>query len=99
MVANKRHDLVAITVADPREHVLPDVGFITLKDAETSEIVELDTRHRQVRALFEERTTRRSEQLSDELKKMGVDELAIGTGEDYLKSLRWFFRMREKRFR
>jgi uncharacterized protein (DUF58 family) len=96
---NKRHDLVAITVADPREHVLPDVGFISLVDAETGRIVELDTRHPRVRALFETRTAERSQRLSDELKKVGVDELPIRTDEDYLTSLRRFFRMREKRFR
>ena len=98
-VCNKRHDLIAITVADPREHALPDVGFISLMDAETGEIVELDTRHRQVRALFEAQTAGRSEALSEELKRTGVDELAIRTDEDYLKGLRRFFRMREKRFR
>ena len=98
-VANKRHDLIAITVADPREHVLPDVGFISLKDAETGQIVELDTRHRAVRGLFETRSAERSEQLSDELKKLGVDQLDINTDEDYLTSLRRFFRTREKRFR
>jgi uncharacterized protein (DUF58 family) len=98
-VCNRRHDLVAITVADPREHVLPDVGFISLVDAETGRIVELDTRHPRVRTLFESRTAERSRQLSDELKKVGVDELPIRTDEDYLTSLRRFFRMREKRFR
>jgi len=98
-VCNKRHDLIAITVADPREHVLPDVGFISLMDAETGEIVELDTRHPQVRALFKTETAGRREALSEELKKVGVDELAIRTDEDYLKGLRRFFRMREKRFR
>lgn len=96
---NKRHDLVAIPVADPREHVLPDVGFISLVDAETGRIVELDTRHPRVRALFETRTAERSQRLSEELKKVGVDELPIRTDEDYLTSLRRFFRMREKRFR
>ena len=96
---NKRHDLVAITVADPREHVLPDVGFISLVDAETGQIVELDTRHPRVRALFETRTTERSQQLSEEFKRVGVDELPIRTDEDYLTSLRRFFRMRERRFR
>jgi uncharacterized protein (DUF58 family) len=98
-VANKRHDLIAITVADPREHVLPDVGFISLKDAETGRIVELDTRHRAVRGLFETRSAERAEGLSDELKKLGVDQLDINTDEDYLTSLRRFFRTREKRFR
>ncbi len=98
-VANKRHDLVAITVADPREHVLPDVGFISLMDAETGQVVEVDTRHRAVRGLFETRSADRSERLSNELKKLGVDQLDINTDEDYLTSLRRFFRIREKRFR
>jgi uncharacterized protein (DUF58 family) len=98
-VANKRHDLVAISVVDPREHVIPDVGFINLQDAETGEIIELDTSHPKVRALFETRAAERTQDLSDELKKVGVDELPISTGEDYLKSLRRFFYMRERRIR
>ncbi len=98
-LCNTRHDLVAVTVTDPREHALPDVGFIALVDAETGQIVELDTRHPRVRALFQSRTAARSEAISAELRKVGVDELAIRTDEDYLKSLRRFFHMRERRFR
>ena len=98
-VCNKRHDLIALTVADPREQSLPDVGFISLVDAETGEIVELDTRHPRVRDLFQARTAQRAEGLSGELKRVAVDELGIRTDEDYLTSLRRFFRMREKRFR
>ena len=96
-VANRRHDLIAISVADPREHVLPDVGFIKLRDAETGELVELDTRHPAVRSLFETRAAERTEKLSEEFKKVGVDELPISTAEDYLTSLRRFFYMRERR--
>lgn len=98
-LANRRHDLVAITVTDPREHELPDVGFISLRDAETGEIVELDTRHRQVRELFQRKMDWRRRQISEELKKTGIDELAIRTDEDYLGSLRRFFHMRERRIR
>ena len=97
--ANRRHDVTAITVGDPREHVLPNVGFLSLMDAETGEIVEVDTRHPEVRRLFEARATERFDELSTELKRVGVDELPISTGQDYLKALRKFFRMREKRFR
>ena len=61
--------------------------------------MELDTRGRAVRALFESRTAEHRQALSDELKKMGVDELAVDTHGDYPKSLRRFFHMREKRFR
>lgn len=98
-LCNSRHDLIAVTVTDPREQVLPDVGFISLADAETGRIVQLDTRHPKVRALFASRTAHRAQRLSAELRKVGVDELAIRTDEDYLKSLRRFFHMRERRFR
>ena len=98
-LCNTRHALVAVTVTDPREHVLPDVGFIALVDAETGQIVELDTRHPRVRELFESQTAARSASTSAELRKVGVDELAIRTDEDYLKSLNRFFHMRERRFR
>ncbi len=98
-LCNSRHDLIAVTVTDPREQALPDVGFISLVDAETGQVVELDTRHPRVRALFAHRTAERAETLSADLRKVGVDELAIRTNEDYLKSLRRFFHMRERRFR
>ena len=98
-VTNRRHDLIAVTVADPREHALPDVGFLALRDAETGEVVEVDTRHPRVREMFEARAAERFRDLSDELKRVGVDELPIGAGEDYLVGLRRFFRMRERRFR
>jgi uncharacterized protein (DUF58 family) len=98
-VANQRHDLVAITLADPRELDLPDVGFIRLEDAETGEIVELDTRHPRVRALFARQAAQRTDQLAGVLRRSGVDRLAIRTDEAYAQSLQRFFRMRERRLR
>jgi uncharacterized protein (DUF58 family) len=98
-LCNSRRDLIAVTATDPREHALPDVGFLSLVDAETGEVVELDTRHPKVRSLFAGRASQRAEKLSTELRKVGVDELAIRTDEDYSKSLRRFFHMRERRFR
>ncbi len=98
-VANKRHDLIAVTTSDPHERALPDVGFITLRDAETGELVELDTRHAQVRQLFKAHASERADTLGDALKKAGVDQLRIQTDEDYQKSFRRFFHMRERRFR
>lgn len=98
-ISNRRHDLTAITVSDQREQALPDVGFVSLRDAETGEVVELDTRHPRVRALFAAHNNQRNEALSQQLTRMGVDQLPVGTQGDYLLSLRKFFRMREKRFR
>jgi len=98
-VANQRHDLTAVTVSDPREHELPDVGFLRLVDAETGQIVELDTRSKAVRQRFKDQAEQRVERLSNELSRSGVDELPIRTDVDYLASLHRFFRMRERRFR
>ena len=98
-VSNGRHDLVSITVSDPREHELPDVGFINFRDAETGEIVEVDTRHPRVRELFRQQTAQRTEEVSAGLRRVGVDELAISTTEPYATSLRRFFETRERRFR
>ena len=98
-VSNGRHDLVAITVSDRRERELPDVGFVTFRDAETGEVVEVDTRHPRVRELFREQARRRAEKLTDELRRVGVDELSINTTEPYAVNLRRFFERREKRFR
>ena len=98
-ISNGRHDLVAITLADPREQSLPDVGFITLRDAETGEIVEVDTHHPQVRQLFEQQAADRAELLTTKLRRAGVDQLSVNTAEPYTTSLRRFFEARERRFR
>ena len=98
-LCNSRHDVIAVSVTDPREQVLPDVGFISLVDAETGQVVEVDTRHPKVRELFAGLAAQRAEKLSDELRRVGVDELAIRTDKDYLESFRRFFHIRERRFR
>jgi uncharacterized protein (DUF58 family) len=98
-ISNRRHDLTAITVSDPREAAFPDVGFIALRDAETGQLVEVDTRHPKVRELFVRQNSQRNDTLSSDLTKIGVDQLAIDTDGDYLVNLRKFFRMRERRFR
>ena len=98
-VANRRHDIVAITVSDPRERVLPDVGFVLLRDAETGETMELDTRHSAVRSLFKKRAEERARSMSEGFRRSGVDQLSIDTGEPYQKSLHQFFRRRQKQFR
>ncbi|MCW8129757.1 MAG: DUF58 domain-containing protein [Planctomycetota bacterium] len=98
-VANQRHDVVAVSIGDPREYEMPDVGFVTLEDAETGEILELDTRHEQVRALFAKQAAGRQERLTGLLRRSGIDRLDIRTDRPYGQSLMAFFKMRERRFR
>jgi uncharacterized protein (DUF58 family) len=98
-ICHQHHDLIAVTVTDPRERELPDVGLLCLVDAETGQFVEVDTRHPQVRAQFQEQASRRARELSRHLRKLGIDELAIRTDEDCVTSLERFFRARQRRFR
>ncbi len=94
-VANQRHDCIAVTLEDPRERELPNVGFLTLRDAETDEMIEVDTRNPSVRALFAKATHERQQRLKDLLRKANVDRLEIRTDQSYATSLQRFFRMRE----
>ena len=99
MGANRRHDLVALRVNDPREYEIPDVGFITLEDAETGELIELDARSPKVRALFAQNAKQRDEQINDRLRRSKVDQLKLDTQSDSVDELRKFFDMRERRIR
>ena len=96
-VASRRHDVTAITVADPRECELDPAGFVVLRDAETGELVELDTGSRKVREHFAELARTRAAAVTRELRRARVDELAIRNGKDYTAEMHRFFRMRERR--
>ena len=98
-MANRRHDVVAVSVGDPRERSLPDVGFILLQDAETGETMELATRHPTVRDMFRGRYEDRTRRLSEGLRSAGVDRLEVDTAEPYATALQQFFRMRRRRLR
>jgi len=95
-VANQRHDCVAVTLEDPRERELPSVGFLTLRDAETDELIELDTCNPRVRALFAKAANDRQTRLNELLRRANVDRLEIRTGQSYATSLQRFFRLRER---
>lgn len=98
-IANKRHDMVAITITDPRELELPDVGFIELEDAETGEIITVDTSYAEVRGLFQKKTSQDVFDRTKLFQSMNVDHIDIKTNESYVEPLIRFFRMRAKRFR
>jgi uncharacterized protein (DUF58 family) len=95
-VINQRHDCIAVTISDPREEVFPNVGFITLQDAETGEILELDTSNRKVRDWLQSRMKTQRESLKQTFRQAGVDRLDIRTDEPYSKSLHAFFHGRER---
>jgi uncharacterized protein (DUF58 family) len=96
-LTNRRHDLIAVHVADPREQELPDVGFVALEDAETGELIELDTGDAVVRTRFHEQAVATVERLMSDIRSEGVDTLALKTNAAYLPALQRFFKTRERR--
>jgi uncharacterized protein (DUF58 family) len=98
-IANKRHDLVAITITDPREVELPNVGTIEFEDAETGEVVLIDTSNSSLRDAFFSETSDAKSQRDKLLRSMNIDAVDIRTDVSYVEPLIRFFRMRAKRFR
>jgi len=91
---NRRHDLIAVHIEDPREKELPNVGIVALEDAETGEIIELDTGRASVRKLFKEQSLERSSRLKSDLRSEGVDTLQLQTDLPYFPALQRFFKTR-----
>ncbi len=91
---NRRHDLIAIHVEDPREKELPNVGIIALEDAETGEIIELNTARAAVRKRFNEMAVERSLRLRNDLRAEGVDTVQLRTDAPYIPPLQRFFKSR-----
>lgn len=97
-IANKRHDLVAITITDPREMELPNIGLVELEDAETEETILLDTADAATRSMFTRETSAAKEKRDKMLRTLSVDTIDIRTDVSYIEPLIRFFRMRAKRF-
>ena len=96
-LAGKRHDVVALSLRDPREEELPAVGLVELRDAETGARAVVDTFDRQVRTAFAGKTKARLETLRGMFRSTSVDHVEIRTDTDYMQPLVKFFRMRERR--
>jgi uncharacterized protein (DUF58 family) len=96
-VTGSRHDLVALSLRDPREETLPAVGLLELRDNETGERVLLDTFDARVRDRYEQTARQRFDQLRRLLRNSACDHVEIRTDLDYLKPLVQFFRSREQR--
>jgi uncharacterized protein (DUF58 family) len=96
-VSGRRHDFIAIHIRDEREKVLPNIGIITLEDAETDEQIEINTADRGTRGRFTDLASEHETDLARTLRRNNIDAIALQTGEDYLPALRSFFKQRERR--
>jgi len=96
-VSAKRHDMVALTVIDPAEEALPDIGVILLEDPETGEQIEVDTSRRAITGNYARLAGERFKELGTVFGSRGVDTVQLRTDADYLPVLRSFFDRRGRR--
>jgi uncharacterized protein (DUF58 family) len=96
-VSGRRHDFIAVHIQDERETVLPNIGIITLEDAETGEQIEINTADRTARARFNDLADEKERALTRTLRRNNIDAITLRTSEDYLPALRSFFKLRERR--
>jgi uncharacterized protein (DUF58 family) len=96
-VSGRRHDFIALHIQDQREETLPNIGIITLEDAETGEQIEINTGDRGARARFSALAETQRTELTRTLRRANIDAIPLRTGENYLPALRSFFKKRERR--
>jgi uncharacterized protein (DUF58 family) len=96
-VTARRHDLIAIRIQDERESILPNIGIITLEDAETGDQIEINAADRKVRAQFAQLAQAQLTETMRVLRQNRIDRIELRTGDDYLPALRSFFKQRERR--
>jgi len=98
-LANRRHDLVAMHIRDPHEATLPNVGTLVVEDAETGELLEIDTVDPRVRERYAQLATARLAALRRAFRGEGVDALELDTRDSFVPVLLAFFKNRERRMR
>jgi uncharacterized protein (DUF58 family) len=93
-VLRRRHDVIALQLADPREREFPDTGLVALIDPETGDRIVVDASRRDVRPLLQSMALGEAPRV---FKRTQVDALALSTAESYEKPLSAFFKARERR--
>jgi len=94
---NKRHDVVAVPVRDRVEIAMPAVGLIEVQDAETGEVMLVDTSSRRFRNRYGDSSSRRFDELKTTFQSCNVDFIPIATDRPYMNDVIQFFHMRHRR--
>lgn len=96
-IVGRKHDLIGVTLVDPREEELPKAGLLAFRDAESGSLRWIDTSSEQLRKAFTSyRRAVRGEQKTAFVRSK-LDEIEIRLDKPYMKPLTEFFRMRERR--
>ena len=95
----QQHDVIAITVEDPSERELPDVGLARFTDPETGATIDVDTSDAEVRAAYTQKVVAEQLERRRLLRRLAIDEVAVRTDQPFIEPLLKFFRARETRAR
>ncbi len=98
-ILSQQHDVVAVTVEDPSERRLPDIGLARFMDPETGAQVDIDTSDPDVRRQFERAVEEEEVARRQLLRRLAIDEVPVRTDAGYIPPLLRFFRARETRAR
>ncbi|TVR41133.1 MAG: DUF58 domain-containing protein [Cryomorphaceae bacterium] len=93
-IANKKHDLVALRVYDPREQELPDMGLVPFRDAETGQLEWINTSSKKVRTAYKSKALEHESKVQDLFRRSGVDHVSIAADENYIRPLMTLFKRR-----
>lgn len=93
----KKHEAVAVVVADPAELKLPKLGLIDIEDPETGEILTLDTSSSSVRKQYEVYMRKRKDERDQELRRAQMERIDVFTDQDIVSPLIQFFQRRHSR--
>ncbi|MDQ6830822.1 MAG: DUF58 domain-containing protein [Gemmatimonadota bacterium] len=96
---SQHHDTVAVTIEDPREITLPDMGLARFTDPESGVTLDIDTSDARVRAHYEQMVLDEHEARQSLFRRLAIDEIAVRTDKSYVEPLLRFFRARETRAR
>lgn len=95
----RRHEVVAVRLFDPVELQLPDVGLVTLEDAETGEQLFVDSNDSAFRERYQRLAAQHEAQTLEALARSGADTLELSTDDDLLDALLRFADLRRQRAR
>lgn len=96
-ITNRKHDLVNLVITDQFEDELPDVGLVTLQDAETGTQRLVDTSNKKVRSFYKAQRLKREHELKEYFRKNKMDSVKLKTNQSYVKPLIQFFQRRIQR--
>jgi uncharacterized protein (DUF58 family) len=98
-LVSRRHDVVAVSIADPAELNLPSSGLLAIEDPESGDIAYIDTSRSDIRDVFAAMLLRERMDARRLFRRLGVDEIEVRTDQPYVKPLLAFFRRRERQRR